>query len=154
MRLSTTGIDPVRKNRHVALDKAAAFALFTERIGSWWPLASHSIAGGRVIGVRFEGAVGGRVVELTDEGDGHSWADVIAWDPPHRFALAWHPAESPVAATIVDVRFHEADGGTDVELEHRGWEELGLHDGRARRNDYDSGWDAVLEPFVHCAAEA
>ncbi|MDH3680721.1 MAG: SRPBCC domain-containing protein [Acidimicrobiia bacterium] len=152
MRLSTTPIEPIRKTRHVALDKAGAFELFTDRIGSWWPLATHSIADDHAVGVRFEGAVGGRVVELTDSGEEHSWADVIAWDPPHRFALAWHPIENPTAATIVDVRFHEAEGGTDVELEHRGWEELGPEDGQMWRDSYDPGWDAVLERFVGCAA--
>lgn len=148
MRLSDTPIEPVRKTRAVPLDPAEAFDLFTTRMGTWWPLAAYSIAEERATGVRFEGRVGGRVVELTDDGDEHAWADVIAWDPPHRFVLAWHPSRDPEAATILEVRFGPAPGGgTQVDLEHRGWEELGAERGAAVRAGYHSGWDEVLEPF-------
>jgi hypothetical protein len=146
MRLSTTPIEPVRKRRVVPLDQQRAFDLFTERIGDWWPLRTHSIAPERARGVRFEAGIGGHVVEECDDGTEHRWAEVIAWDPPHRFALAWHPNPRPVAATVVDVRFAAAEGGgTVIELEHRGFEELGTEDGTTARAGYDPGWDEVLD---------
>jgi uncharacterized protein YndB with AHSA1/START domain len=148
MRLSLTPIDPIRKTREVPLDPAAAFDLFTIRMGSWWPLDGHSIAQEHASGVRFEPRVGGRVVELTDDGVEHRWADVIAWDPPYRFALAWHPSIDPDAATVLEVHFTALDsGGTRIELEHRAWEEYGDDDGRRIRENYQSGWDVVLQPF-------
>jgi len=154
MRLSDDPIEPVRKTRTVPLDPPAAFDLFTTRMETWWPLPTHSIAGHDAIGVRFEGCVGGRVVELTRDGTEHSWADVVAWDPPYRFVVAWHPSVAPDAASILEVRFRPASGGgTELSLEHRGWEELGGEHGKAARARYQSGWDAVLQPFERSASE-
>jgi hypothetical protein len=148
MRISNTPIEPVRKRRVVPLDLPAAFELFTVRIGEWWPTHTHSIAGEHATGVRFDGRIGGRVVEETDIGDEHHWADVIAWDPPERFVLAWHPNPEPTAATIVELRFTDGgDGTTVVDLEHRGFEEHGDEDGPSARAGYDPGWDEVLDVF-------
>ena len=144
MRRSESPIEPVRKSCEVALAPEAAFELFTTRMGEWWPLGSHSIAQVDATGVRFEGRVGGRVVELTRDGAEQSWADVIAWDPPHRFVLAWHPNLEPTAASTLEVRFVAAGDGTRLDLEHRGWEEFGADEGRQLRDGYDPGWDHVL----------
>ena len=43
MRLSTTTIQPVRKQRRVPLEPARAFELFTDSMATWWPLRTHSI---------------------------------------------------------------------------------------------------------------
>ena len=148
MRLSSNPIEPVTKSRSVPLDPDEAFELFTSRMGTWWPLLTHSIAEDQASTVRFEGHVGGRVVELAEDGSECEWADEIAWDPPHRLVLAWHPSVEPVAATIVEIRFKRLpDGGTQIELEHRGWEELGDEAGPATREGYETGWDTVLKPF-------
>ncbi len=153
MRLSDSPIKPVRKTRVVPLNPDEAFDLFTTRMGSWWPLATHSIAEHNAIGIRFEERIGGRVVELTEDGSEYSWADVIAWDPPHRLVLAWHPSAEPEVATILEVRFSPApDGGTQLDLEHRGWEELGAEQGNGVRAGYQSGWDLALEPFEKTSA--
>ena len=152
MRLSTTPIQAIKKTRSLSLDPATAFELFTTRMETWWPLPTHSIAADKASGIRFEGHVGGRVVEVAEDGTEHSWADVIAWDPPHRFVLAWHPSPEPVAATILEVRFEvTADGGTKLVLEHRGWEELGAETGQAACDQYDPGWDGVLQPYEDLA---
>ncbi len=152
MRRSERPIEPVRKTRTVPIEPQRAFDLFTARIGTWWPLASHSIAEADAVDVRFEPRVGGRVIEVTKNGGEHPWADVIAWDPPHRFVVAWHPSVEPDAATILEVRFIPTeDGGTQVELEHREWEELGPSQGDAVRGGYESGWDSVLSVFEAAA---
>jgi len=148
VRLSPTAITPIHKTRTVVLEQAAAFELFTARMESWWPLTTHSIAQKGAIGVRFEGRVGGRVVELTEDGVEHAWADVLAWDPPHRFLLAWHPSIDPEAASLLDVRFVALDSGTRIEIEHHGWEEFGAVEGRSLRDQYDPGWEAALSPLV------
>jgi len=151
MKLSATSIEPVVKRRVVPLDVDAAFALFTSGLATWWPLATHSIAEEQVASVRFDPAVGGRVVEVARDGSAVAWADVLAWDPPHRVALAWHLAPEPLAATVVDVRFSAIDGGTQVDLVHRAFEELGPTDGAAARDRYDHGWEPVLDDYVAAA---
>lgn len=141
---SNVTVPPVVKRRVVALDPAAAFELFTAGLGAWWPLESHSVWQEAAAGVRFEGRVGGRVVEIGPGGSECNWADVLAWDPPERFVLSWHPSPEPVAASTLEVRFRVVEAGkTEVTLEHRGWEEFGA-DGAALRENYDSGWDIVL----------
>jgi len=152
MRLTTTPIDPIRKRRVVALSPDEAFDLFTSKLATWWPLATHSIAEDAAVDVRVEERVGGRVVEIARDGTEISWADVLAWDPPHRVALAWHPNPEPVAATIVDVRFTAVEGGTQLDLEHRSFAELGEEDGPTARAGYDEGWEPVLDDFVAAAA--
>ena len=144
---STTPIEAVRKERRLALPPADAFALFTGGMGSWWPLASHSIAGDDAIDVRFEAREGGQVVELTRDGREYPWADVLAWEPPARLVLAWHPTEEVVAASVIEVHFEAIDGGTLMRLEHREWESFGEGLGRQLRDGYEPGWDVVLAPF-------
>ncbi|MEJ3749877.1 metalloregulator ArsR/SmtB family transcription factor [Actinomycetes bacterium KLBMP 9797] len=144
----TATIPPVRKTCTVPLDPAAAFALFTTRIAEWWP-GSHSISGAAegIADLRFEGRVGGRVVEVTTDGQEYSWADVVAWNPPTRFVLSWHPNVDPQAASRLEVTFQPADGGgTEVLLEHGAWEEFGDR-GPELRENYNTGWDAVLARY-------
>ncbi len=147
MRRSDTPIEPVRKERWLPLSPDEAFELFTHGMATWWPLESHSVAGADAVGIRFEGHVGGRVVEIAADGSEYDWADVLTWDPPHRVVLSWHPTPEPVAASTIDTRI-EADGsGSRLILEHRDWEEFGTEQGAELRAGYDPGWDVVLAPL-------
>ncbi len=150
MRRIAERIEPIRKQCELPLAVEEAFDLFTARLDSWWPLGSHSIAGAEVERVRFEPFVGGRVVEVASGGTEHSWADVLAWDPPHRFALSWHPTVDAIAASIVEVTFTPTSRGSLLTLEHGWWEEFG-DDGHALRAQYDPGWDMVLAPLEQAA---
>jgi uncharacterized protein YndB with AHSA1/START domain len=147
MRPPETPIEPVRKERRLTLPADEAFRLFTVGMGRWWPLASHSIAGDHATGVRFEGRVGGRVVELTADGSEHPWADVLAWEPPCRLVLAWHPSVGLTAATILEVSFEDTPEGCRLLLQHSDWEALGAQLGAELRAGYEPGWDVVLAPY-------
>ena len=72
--------------------------------------------------------------------------EVIAWNPPDRFVISWHPNLNPTAASILEVRFSPSGSGTDLYLEHRGWEEFGQR-GLEIRGEYDPGWDFVLSGY-------
>jgi uncharacterized protein YndB with AHSA1/START domain len=140
---------PVIKVRRVPLPPDEAFRLFTVGMSTWWPLDSHSIGAneGQVPqSVRFEGHVGGRVVELGADGTECSWAEVMVWQPPSRLVLSWHPTRQPVASTVLEVTFTADEGGCEMRLEHRGWDEFGDGAGDLREG-YDTGWDIVLAPF-------
>lgn len=92
--------------------------------------------------------MGGRIVEVHHDGTEDTWADVLAWDPPERFVVAWHPSLTPEAASIIEVRFSSVEQGTALWLERRGWEEFGQQEGEGTRALYDSGWDLVLAAFL------
>jgi uncharacterized protein YndB with AHSA1/START domain len=150
-----TGIAPVQKTISVRCSVEDAFRTFTDGVGTWWPLARHSV-GGATSEVRFEPGRDGRLVERLSDGRESVWGYVLAWEPPHRLVISWHPGKNCARtqvhdATEVEVRFREADGETVVELEHRFWERLGDRDAEAR-SSYDGGWQTVLSRYAEEAA--
>jgi uncharacterized protein YndB with AHSA1/START domain len=121
-----------------------AFRAFTDQIGAWWPLATHSVGRERAQTCRFDPAgPGGRLIEIVADGTLHVWAEVAAWEPPHRLVLRWHPGQSPERAQAVEIRFGPEGGGTRVALEHRDWRQT-TEDAK-RRENYQGGWQSVLE---------
>jgi uncharacterized protein YndB with AHSA1/START domain len=134
-----------------------AFATFTERIHEWWPLGTHSIERGEsgtpAETVVFQGGAGGQIYERTTKGEELKWADVIAYEPPHRFVLAWNPSrEQNEPATEIEVTFSDEGGKTRVDLEHRGWAKLGDEAAEARQS-YSEGWKPVLASYAEQASE-
>jgi uncharacterized glyoxalase superfamily protein PhnB len=99
----------------VAVDPDTAFRIFTEEIDCWWlqgPINFYDSA--RAYGHRFEAGVGGRIVEVYDEGsgDGLELARITAWEPG--VVLGW---QSSVDDVRTEVRFTSYQGGTVVEVE-------------------------------------
>jgi len=149
-------VEPVRKSVVVHRPQAEVFALFTDRLDTWWPLATHSIAAdtfeGRVTteAIVFEKHRGGRVLERMSDGTEAAWGTILAWEPPARFVMTWKPTLEEGPSTEVELRFTSlAAGRTRIDLEHRGWELLGPDD--PRRESYDDGWARLFEPFRELA---
>jgi uncharacterized protein YndB with AHSA1/START domain len=145
---TTESLAAIRKAITVEASVETAFDTFTGGMATWWPSGSHRVFedGSTVV---FEGRAGGRLYEQAPDGAEADWADVIDWDPPHRVLLRWrvNPKRGP---TEVEVRFTPENGGTRVELEHRGWDDA---EGRA---NYQTGWDPVLDSFaeaIHSVSE-
>jgi uncharacterized protein YndB with AHSA1/START domain len=140
----------IRKSITVECPLEHTFEVFTERIGSWWPLETHSIEAGRTgtppETAVLEGRVGGRLYERQTDGSEGFWAQVVAWEPPRRLVLQWKVNPDAPAATEIEVRFTPEASGTRVELEHRGWEPFG-DKAKEARDDYDSNWLGVLRKF-------
>jgi DNA-binding transcriptional ArsR family regulator len=139
-------IEPVVKAVSLALTPEAAFDLFTEQMTSWWPLESHSVGEARAVSVRIEPTVGGRIIETTDDGVEHEWGKVTAWDTGKRVEFTWYPGLPQDQQTVVDVRFREIAGGSEMLLVHSGWEARG-EDGPTVRENYNKGWDYVLGQY-------
>lgn len=141
-------VAPILRATHVARPPGEAFSLFTDHIGAWWPLATHTVLDGRAISMGF---VDGRIVERTVDGDERLWGTVTTWEPPERLVFSWHPGRPEGEATEVEVRFLGDEHGTRVELEHRGWELLA--DGDDQRQGYTgpSAWGAVLDHYADAA---
>ena len=150
--------DPVRKSVRVACEAEKAFRVFVEDFDAWWPVERLSRtadeqyeAGVTLDRVVFEPRAGGRIYEVTSTGVEGLWADVLAYEPPSRLALAWKPNDRNEPPTEVEVRFTPDGDGTRVELEHRGWERLGDRAGEAR-GAHAGGWTLTLERFAAAVA--
>ncbi len=141
---TTEALAAINKTITVDASVETAFDTFTRRMGSWWPTKTHSIFEDKVQDVVFDERTGGRVYERAADGEEADWADVLAWEPPTRVVLRWrvNPERGP---TEVEVRFTPENGGTRIDLEHRGWDQIGDAEGRA---GYDPGWDFVLGNYV------
>ena len=140
--MSTTTIEAVRKTVLVDFAPEEAFRLFTDGIASWWPVSSHSYGHEAVTNVVFEPRVGGRVYEVTPAGE-QDWGAVRSIDPPNGFVLEWLIGRA--SGTEVEVRFTPEGQGSRVELEHRGFAAA------EPRENYATGWDVVLAPYVEAA---
>jgi activator of Hsp90 ATPase-like protein len=134
-------LPPIRREVLVESGQEKAFEVFTARIGDWWPLATHSVygAGGRVA------FAGGEIVEHSAAGEVSVWGTVTRWEPPSAVAFSWHPGRPMGPPTQVTVSFAARGEQTLVTLEHSGWEVL--DDPGAARDEYDSGWPAVLDRY-------
>jgi uncharacterized protein YndB with AHSA1/START domain/uncharacterized protein YciI len=133
-------VPPIHREIAVATSVETAFALFTAHIGAWWPLARHSIYGERGV-VAFEG---GLLVERSGD-DSSIWAEVVAWEPPTRLRLTWHPGRPTEEATDLEIGFSPLDDGTLVSLRHWGWERTTEPGATAR--SYAEGWPLVLGQY-------
>lgn len=102
----------------VAVDPATAFRAFTEEMDLWWvrgPINFWS-DGGRVVEVRCEPGVGGRIIEVLDDRAAREVlerARITVWEPGAR--LAWASSLDDVQT---EVRFMPAGSGTRVTVEH------------------------------------
>lgn len=146
MNETRTKIEPVRRAITVERPVEDAFRVFTEELGNWWPVETHSIAKDAVETVVLEGRVGGRLYERTADGAENGWGRMLVWEPPRRVAFEWHITGVP---TEVEVRFTPEGGGTRVDLEHRGFERVA--NGTERRESYNTGWVKVLGRYAAAA---
>jgi uncharacterized protein YndB with AHSA1/START domain len=137
----------IRKSVTVAVPVETAFRVFTEQVGSWWPLATKSVGQEESVGLVIEAQVGGRVYEQVRSGEEHDWGEVFAWEPPHLVAFTWHPGRGPETRQEVEVRFTASADGTRLDLEQRGWERLVATAGEIPEH-YESGWDEVLSHYA------
>ncbi len=121
-----------------------AFAIFTSRIGDWWPLTSYSMAASRAADVAF---LDGRLVETAVDGATEVWGSVTEWDPPHRLAFTWAPGGGP--ETSIGIDFEDSGDQTRVVLTHSGWEVFGDTAPDRRANyDSDQAWGWILGLFA------
>lgn len=141
---------PIRKSVTVSRPAAEAFEIFTAGLSAWWPHGRYSIHGAELATCAMEPRAGGEVYEVSKAGNRAVWGTLLLWEPPHRFVMTWHPGRPAEGAQEVEVRFSPVEGGTRVELEHRGWERLGDR-AEAARKGYDGGWDEV---FGTCFVDA
>ena len=114
--MSTTSEPRTRESSvEVTADPQTAFTAFTEELDLWWvrgPINAYD--SGRLVEMRLEPGVGGRILEVYDAstGDGLELARITVWEPGRR--VAWTSSLDDVS---IDVRFEPTETGTSVRLE-------------------------------------
>lgn len=102
----------------VAVDPATAFQAFTAEMDLWWARGPINFWGDshRVVEVRCEPGVGGRIMEVYDHPGSdavHVLGRITAWEPPAR--LCWDSTQDAVAT---EVSFTATVSGTLVRVVH------------------------------------
>jgi uncharacterized protein YndB with AHSA1/START domain len=128
----------VRTSIDVGVAPERAFRIFTEGIDSWWP-RQHHLLKSDLKQVAVDPEVGGRLYEVSVDGEVCVWGRVLAWDPPRTFAYSWligtdwAPPGPDARGSRVTVSFTPADGGTHVDVVH---DQLDVH---------GAGWESMRD---------
>jgi uncharacterized glyoxalase superfamily protein PhnB len=113
-----TNMTMVSSEVEVGVDPGVAFTAFTEEMDLWWVRGPINFSdAGRVVEVRCEPGVGGRIGEVLDDratGPLREKARITVWEPGVR--LCW---ASSVDDVQTEVRFEPTAAGTRVVVEHR-----------------------------------
>ena len=149
----------VRKIVSVQASPAVAWKVFTEKMGTWWPLAVYKIGKANAVDAIIEPRVGGRWYERGGDGSTCEWGSVLSWEPPSRLVLSWDIGADwqydPNLKTEIEVRFiAEGNDSTRVELEHRKLDRYGARREEMRRIfETEGDWGRLLAMFASRAAE-
>jgi uncharacterized protein YndB with AHSA1/START domain len=155
-----TDPNSVRKVMSVKAPPAVAWRVFTEQMGSWWPLGVYKIGKAKAVDAVLEPRVGGRWYERGDDGSTCDWGRVLAWEPPSRLVLSWDISADfqydPNVKTEIEVRFiPEGKNATRVELEHRHLDRYGPRRDEMRTIfDTTGDWGRLLAMFARVAEES
>ena len=156
--MDSTSNLPVVKSITVQASLEHAFRVFTEGFDTWWP-RTHHIGKAPMKKAIIEGRVGGRCYSEQTDGTECDWGEILQWEPPKRFLMAWKITsqwqyEPDLAkSSEVEVRFTpQADGSTRVDLEHRNFARMGAGwESMREMVNSEGGWGGTLQLF---AAEA
>ena len=145
-------IAPVRKKVRVKASVAHAFEVFTSGLTRWWP-HNHGIGKKPIKMVRMEPRLGGRWLEIAEDGTETVVGTITHWEPPRRLVLIWqiNAQWKPDASmrSEVDVRFTpDGPDATVVELVHHKFETMGAEAGASMRKDVAGGWPGLMQRFV------
>jgi uncharacterized protein YndB with AHSA1/START domain len=159
-QITPSSSDPnsVRKVVSVQAPLEVAWRVFTEQMGTWWPLAMYKIGKANAVDAVIEPRVGGRWYERGEDGSTCDWGRVLLWKPPSRLVLSWDISADwqydPALQTEIEVRFiREGEASTRVELEHRRLDRYGDRRDEMRTIfDKTGDWGRLLASFAEIAA--
>ncbi len=84
--------------------------------------------------------------ERAANGMEYEWGEVLDWAPPTRVRYLWHLFFDRSEATEVELTFTVVPDGTQVRLEHRGWDPLG-DVGAPRRTRTGRVWTELTRSY-------
>ncbi len=149
---------PVRKSITVRASVERSFRVFTDQIDTWWP-RTHHIGKVPMKKTIVESRAGGRCYSEQVDGSECDWGTVLVWEPPRRFVMAWqidhtwgYQPDLAKSSEVEVIFTPTADGGTQVDLEHRFFDRMGAG-GEAMRVAVGNpgGWGSLLQLFAERA---
>jgi len=155
--LDASDPNSVRKVIIVEAPQKVAWQVFTEQIGTWWPLAVYKIGKANAVDAVIERRIGGRWYEQGDDGSTCDWGRVLVWKPYSRLVLSWDITADwqydPALQTEIEVCFvAEGDACTRVEFEHRRLDRYGDRRDEMRTIfDKTGDWGRLLAAFAQTA---
>ena len=142
----------------VPLTGEAAFDLFVNRLGEWWP-RQYTWSNVVLEEIAIEPRVGGMCLERGPHGFRIDWGRVLAIDPPQRLEFTWQispkrePIPDPEHASTVAVTFTDKDvDECEVGVVHSTFEAHG--DGAPGYEAAlagNAGWPYILNRFAAAA---
>lgn len=152
-------IDPnsIRRVVNVEAAQEIAWRVFTEKMGTWWPLAVYKIGKAAAVDALIEPFQGGRWYERGEDGSTCDWGTVLAWEPHSRLVLSWdidaNWQPDPALKTEIEIRFiAQGKNSTRVEFEHRKLDRYGARRDEMRRiYDEEGDWGRLLASFAQAA---
>jgi uncharacterized protein YndB with AHSA1/START domain len=150
----------VSKVMTVRAPQEVAWRVFTEQMGTWWPLAMYKIGKVNAVDIVIEPRVGGRWYERGVDGSTCDWGSVLVWEMPSRLVLSWDINADwqydPALKTEIEIRFiPESEALTRVELEHRRLDRYGARRAEMREIfDKTGDWSRLLASFASTAEGA
>lgn len=146
---------PIVRTIDVPCDQEMAFNVFVNDMGSWWPLDKRSMSlkfsGQPPKGLEVEAQVGGRIVEVGQDGSEHLYGSFKTFNPFDSVSMDFHMGMPPEQASLVEVEFTAvSENQTRVQLTQSNWEAFGdmaemLYEG------YNSGWVIIFEEAYKAA---
>lgn len=137
----------------VPADRHAAFERFVSL--SWW-VPEYTWSGDVLREIAIESRAEGMCFEVGPHGFRCDWGPVLDWSPPERLRCTWQigpgrePVPDPARASGLELTFlRRPDGGTDVAIEHSGFERHGA--GGAGYRDAlasDAGSPLLLDAYA------
>jgi uncharacterized protein YndB with AHSA1/START domain len=145
--------------RMIPLSQAAAFTLFVDKLGSWWPREA-TWAKDRLAEIGIEPRMDGHCYEKRDDGSTTQWGTVLTFARPEHIVFAWQInfdrsfEPSVTLASRVDFRFTgKGPEETQLLLVHRDFPRHGPGWQKYRSNlASKAGWPLILDRYAAAAA--
>lgn len=143
--LETTSIaDRYEREEVLAAPRARVWAALTEpdQLAAWFATPTYALEAGGSGMLRFR---------VDDGNEEENRVEVVAVEPPHRFAFRWRShgddpaiplAETP--NTLVEITLSDAPGGTRIRVVESGFAALPEDIGATALRDNTRGWGEVL----------
>jgi uncharacterized protein YndB with AHSA1/START domain len=156
--LENVMLDPLISTIEVPCGQEEAFRVFTEEMGTWWPLDKRSMSlmnvGKPAKALHVEPRLGGKIVEIAPDDSELHWGTYKRFDPYDSISMDFHMGLPPESASLVEVSFTPVEEAkTRVELTQSNWEAFGDL-AEMMRGGYGSGWVIIFEQSYGSACGA